>query len=251
MSLVMERTGRSFGTEAANYTVGRKPYPKELFDLIQHRITPGNDLEVLDLGCGNGRATRSLKECGYQVTGYDVDPEMIAEAKALSSGIPYVVGSVKELAAKAHQYGLITAFASFHWFSTQEEIQAICSSLKSKGYFVIVKGNNSDSEFTKSCQKIVADTIGKAIHPHDQQKRLEAIKRVFTIVHSADINTIETFTFEEALAKVKSHSFWNELDTQQKAAVWPKLEEYVESSLVDNVIKIQLTYNVIIAQKNE
>jgi ubiquinone/menaquinone biosynthesis C-methylase UbiE len=48
-------------------------------------IRPGD--QVLDLGCGNGWATRILAKCaaGVQATGLDVAPAMIAEAEKIHS----------------------------------------------------------------------------------------------------------------------------------------------------------------------
>lgn len=40
------------------------------------------DLQVLDLGCGTGRSARFLKQLGNQVTGADVSPEMLEQARS-------------------------------------------------------------------------------------------------------------------------------------------------------------------------
>ena len=42
--------------------------------------------EVLDLGCGVGRMTRHLANCGAKVLGVDFSPETVAVARNLSSG---------------------------------------------------------------------------------------------------------------------------------------------------------------------
>ena len=52
MEKAVHLEGRSFGTEAHQYTIGRKPYPAEVFRFIKS-LCPAN-VSVLDLGCGNG-----------------------------------------------------------------------------------------------------------------------------------------------------------------------------------------------------
>lgn len=44
---------------------------------------------ALDFGCGTGRSARFLKRLGYETTGVDVAPEMIAKARALDPGGDY------------------------------------------------------------------------------------------------------------------------------------------------------------------
>ena len=44
---------------------------------------------ALDFGCGTGRSTRFLRECGFDAIGIDVSPQMIAKANAIDPGGDY------------------------------------------------------------------------------------------------------------------------------------------------------------------
>jgi len=48
---------------------------------------PIQGAKALDFGCGAGRSTRLLSSYGFDVTGVDIDEEMINEAKNLSGDI--------------------------------------------------------------------------------------------------------------------------------------------------------------------
>lgn len=67
--------------------------------LIKKYFKPGSS--ILDIGCGTGRTTIPLYESGYKITGVDITPEMIwnarkiAEAKGLE--IIYEVGDAARL----------------------------------------------------------------------------------------------------------------------------------------------------------
>ena len=55
---------------------------------------------VLEVGCGEGRVTRDLRERGYDVTGLDLSPTLIAAASEQDPGGAYV-----EAAAEALPFG--------------------------------------------------------------------------------------------------------------------------------------------------
>ena len=52
---------------------------------------------VLDAGCGQGRIGGHLAAAGHDVVGVDVDPVLIAEARAVFPGARWLVGDLAEL----------------------------------------------------------------------------------------------------------------------------------------------------------
>ena len=58
-------------------------------------------LEVLDVGCGQGIASRALARAGARVTGTDATPEMLDAARAHDAaeplGIRYVLADAQRL----------------------------------------------------------------------------------------------------------------------------------------------------------
>jgi len=63
--------------------------------LIDAMLTRG--ARVLDAGCGTGRVGGHLAEQGHQVIGVDLDPELIAEARAVHPGGTWLVGDLSDL----------------------------------------------------------------------------------------------------------------------------------------------------------
>ena len=71
-------------------------------DRLLRAATGGAAGRVLDAGCGTGRVALELARRGHRVTGVDVDPSMLAEARAQASdealAVDLVEGDLAELA---------------------------------------------------------------------------------------------------------------------------------------------------------
>jgi ubiquinone/menaquinone biosynthesis C-methylase UbiE len=63
-------------------------FPVEERILSAHFGIPGR---VLDIGCGCGRTSLFLKRMGHSITGIDLVPEMIEEARKLVEGVDFIV----------------------------------------------------------------------------------------------------------------------------------------------------------------
>ena len=67
---------------------------------------------VLDVGCGEGRVARDLRERGYRVTALDASPTLVAEAASADPGGEYVVGVAEALPFPAASFDLVIAYNS-------------------------------------------------------------------------------------------------------------------------------------------
>jgi SAM-dependent methyltransferase len=70
---------------------------------------------ILDAGCGTGDPiARSLLRAGFQVTGVDASPGMIAQFRAQAPNAEAVVGDLRTLALGAQFHGLLAWHSLFH-----------------------------------------------------------------------------------------------------------------------------------------
>nr|WP_232294987.1 class I SAM-dependent methyltransferase [Parafrankia sp. EUN1f] len=70
-------------------------------------VPPGG--RILDAGCGTGRVAIRLAELGYACTGVDVDPSMLARARAASDAVSWVLADLADLADLGGQFDLVVA----------------------------------------------------------------------------------------------------------------------------------------------
>jgi len=114
MSVVMSESheqrdvAESFGADAERYDRSRPRYPGELIDRLAH---PG--LDVLDVGCGTGIASRQLAAAGCRVLGVDADPRMAALAREL--GVEAQVARFEQWEPAGRTFDLVVAGQTWHW----------------------------------------------------------------------------------------------------------------------------------------
>ena len=113
------------------------------------RLEPG--ARVLDLPCGFGRHSLELASRGYHVTGVDLSPEMIQEARkrAAAAGLAVVwrTGNMQDFRAESEFDATFCFGNSFGYFDiegTRAFLRAAASALKPGGRFALDYGQAAE-----------------------------------------------------------------------------------------------------------
>lgn len=98
--------------------------------------------KILDLACGKGRHSVMLNALNYNVTGVDLSPCSIAEAKkSETSGLSFLVHDMRDVLNKAQFNAVFNLFTSFGYFDSLTDNLKVMSSvhqmLVENGIFVI------------------------------------------------------------------------------------------------------------------
>jgi SAM-dependent methyltransferase len=98
--------------------------------------------EILDLACGKGRHSITLRSKGYHVTGIDLSPESIAEAKQHEDGgLRFEVADMRNFNLNRKFDCIMNLFTSFGYFDdiseNQNVIQKVRDHLQPSGTFVL------------------------------------------------------------------------------------------------------------------
>jgi SAM-dependent methyltransferase len=85
------------------------------------QLLPLPDGLTLDVGCGEGRFPRDLKQRGYRVIGVDASQTLIEHAQEADPHGDYLVADAAELPFEDGSVQLVTAFMSLHDIDDMEE----------------------------------------------------------------------------------------------------------------------------------
>jgi SAM-dependent methyltransferase len=102
---------RAFGRQAERYDRGRPGYPDALFDEILGSAPAG--LDVLDVGCGTGIASRQMASRGAHLLGVELNPEMAEIAQR--HGVPVEVAAFEDWHPQDRHFDRVTFAQSWHW----------------------------------------------------------------------------------------------------------------------------------------
>lgn len=133
--------------DAQTYDVQDAGYYDDYPLIVQWASSLGGPL--LDLACGTGRMALRMAELGYQVTGVDITPEMIAWArqKAAKQGlsIDFVVADARTFSLQKQFRFIYMLENAFQFFLTRQDQEGLLARvrehLQPDGYFLFETRN--------------------------------------------------------------------------------------------------------------
>lgn len=138
----------------------KRPCPEiEFFQkcIEEHFKGSAKKPEILDIGCGNGRATGLLEDAGTKVTGMDISEKIIKCAKQKHPGKDFTVGSITSLPFLNNTKDILTAFASIPHLakntSRKKAFREIFRVLRPGGTFFGTAWNLDQKQFLSAKKK--------------------------------------------------------------------------------------------------
>jgi tellurite methyltransferase len=131
--------------------------PGSLVLKLSKMITSFTGLNVLDVGCGEGKNAMFFAARGAVVRAVDISEIAIARARELASasmvhGILFDVKDARNLGLSPDQFDVVVAYGLFHCLGETNEIATVCTRLQSAtragGYFVLCAFNSRRQELT-------------------------------------------------------------------------------------------------------
>ncbi len=108
--LAQERS-RLFGEQAEAYDQFRPTYPDAVIDELLGPVPIG--LDVLDVGCGTGIASRQMAQRGAKVLGVELAPRMAEVARG--HGVDVEIAAFEGWDAAGRTFDRVTSAQAWHW----------------------------------------------------------------------------------------------------------------------------------------
>ena len=132
--------------------------------------------QTVDVGCGEGRLTRHLKQLGHRMVGIDASPSMIAAARALDSSMELHVADAAALPLEDASADLAIAFMSLHDIDAMPQAVSEIARILTPGgklCFAIVHPINSAGQFERSAADAPFVIKGDYLHPFSYSETVE------------------------------------------------------------------------------
>ncbi len=138
-----EQEGRAlFGADPLNYNEIRPPYPEQLYEFLLTTGALRANNSTLEIGAGNGLATRRLLDFGVNpLTVIEPDPRfapmLTSMARLYKAEVRCITESFEEAVLPSSHYDLVVAASSFHWIQPSIGLEKVAAILKPGGYVAL------------------------------------------------------------------------------------------------------------------
>jgi SAM-dependent methyltransferase len=132
----------SFGQVAEAYERARPGYPDDAVRWLAGEAP----CDVVDLGAGTGKLTRSLVALGHTVVAVEPLPEMIAQLRASVPQATAVGGGAEAIPLASASADVVTVAQAFHWFDQAVALSEIARVLRPGGRIALVWNVRDESE---------------------------------------------------------------------------------------------------------
>lgn len=143
-----------FGADPKSYDEIRPPYPEQLYAFLVSTGALHANTATIEIGAGNGLATRRLLELGANpLTAIEPDrgfaPLLHSLAAATKAEFHILHTAFEETALPASHYDLVAAATAFHWIEPTSGLTKVATVLKPGGHAALwwnVFGDNERAD---------------------------------------------------------------------------------------------------------
>jgi ubiquinone/menaquinone biosynthesis C-methylase UbiE len=227
-----EAQALSFGSVAEVYERSRPGYPEEAV-LWLVGVEP---LDVVDLGAGTGKLTRSLVALDHRVTAVEPLPEMLAQLRAAMPDVTALEGGAEEIPLPDASADVVVAAQAFHWFDHGPALREIARVLRPGGRLSLVWNMRDESE--EWVAELSEAMIGRTEFVAETTAMVDA-SGLFGPVERAGfgphVQEVDRETLKEL---VLSRSYCAVLPEEERAPIFERVDALFHEHATDGVVRL-------------
>ena len=221
----------AFAEVAGAYERGRPGYPQ---DAVRW-LTGDEPRDVVDLGAGTGKLTRSLVALGHRVTAVEPLDEMRAELESVLPDVRAVAGRAEAIPLDDASSDVVVSAQAFHWFDHDDALPEIARVLRPGGRVALVWNSRDDRD---PWMAKLSDLIGnESIEESDVVPVLDA-SGLYGPVATAEFAFEQVLDRDGLLDLVLSRSYLAKLPPTEREPVLDAVGTFYDESATDGGVRL-------------
>jgi ubiquinone/menaquinone biosynthesis C-methylase UbiE len=221
----------SFARVADAYERARPGYP-----LAAVRWLAGEPpRDVVDLGAGTGKLTRSLAALGHRVVAVEPLAEMLEQLRVALPGIRAVRGTAESVPLPDGSTDVVTCAQAFHWFDHEAALVEIARVLRHGGRIALVW--NVRDERVPWVSELSDAMVGRTGVDRGAAEPIER-SSLYGPVEHATFEHVQEVDREALRALVESRSFCAVLPDEERAPILDGVEALFDAHASDGVLRL-------------
>jgi SAM-dependent methyltransferase len=223
----------SFGAVADAYERARPGYPDDAV-----RWLAGHEpCDVVDLGAGTGKLTRSLVALGHRVTAVEPLEEMLDRLRVAVPGAIAVRGSAEEIPLTDGSADVVTCAQAFHWFDPAVALHEMARVLRPGGRIALVWNTRDDARawVAELTDTVIGRSEFRAGGVNATSDRVDESGR-FGPVERASFAHVQLLGREDLVELVRSRSQCAVLPEDERTPVLERVESLFDAHARDGVL---------------
>lgn len=222
----------SFGSVAESYERSRPGYPDDAVQWLVGTTT----LDVVDLGAGTGKLTRSLVALGHRVTAVEPLPEMLAQLRVAVPGARAVEGGAEAIPLPDASADVVTAAQAFHWFDHGPALREIARVLRPGGRIVLIWNMRDESE--EWVAELSDAMVGRTQFVAEAADVLDACGLFGPVVEATFGPHVQDVDRETLRELVLSRSYCAVLSDAERAPVFARVDGLFDRHSQNGVVRL-------------
>jgi SAM-dependent methyltransferase len=221
----------SFGSVAGAYERSRPGYPDDAVRWLAGAVP----CEVVDLGAGTGKLTRSLVALGHRVTAVEPLPEMLEQLRVAVPAATAVEGDAESIPLAAESVDVVTAAQAFHWFDHGPALREIARVLRPGGHIGLVWNRRDESEAWVS--QLSDAMVGRTGLDYGAAEPIDA-SGLFGPVEHAVFSHVHEVDREMLIELVRSRSYCAILSEEERTPVLQRVDDLFTEHAQGDVVQL-------------
>jgi len=222
----------SFAGVAEEYERARPGYPED----AARWLVGEPPLDVVDLGAGTGKLTRTLVALGHRVTAVEPLPEMSAFLQEALPAVTVLEGGAEAIPLDDASADVVTAAQAFHWFDHGPALQEIARVLRPGGRLALVWNTRDEAE--PWVAQLSSEALGtESVERSDVAAPVEE-SRLFGEVERMTFPHTQRLDLPLLLDLVRSRSYCAVMTPADRAPVLERAQRIFEQHAVDGVLAL-------------